>query len=86
MPYETKYVKGTHNAICDICGFQYKADTMRLNWLNQLVCNQDYEMKHPLYEQPKQERSEGMPGPVIRPEPEDVFRETGDVDESSNEY
>lgn len=43
----SRYAKGTHNAICDICAFQYKRSEMRKNWKNQLVCRADYEAKHP---------------------------------------
>jgi len=41
------YEKGTFNAICDLCGFEFKRSEMRLNWKNQLVCGTDYEEKHP---------------------------------------
>lgn len=43
----SKYVKGSHNAICDICSFQYKRNQMRKTWNNLLVCKTDYEEKHP---------------------------------------
>lgn len=42
-----RYVKGTHNALCDLCGFKFKRNEMRLNWKHQLVCREDYEQKHP---------------------------------------
>lgn len=43
----SRYVAGTFNATCDICGFVYKRNRMRKNWKGQLVCREDYEPKHP---------------------------------------
>lgn len=35
-----------YNAICDICGFKYKASKLRKNWLGQMVCEADFETRH----------------------------------------
>lgn len=40
-------VWGDWNAICDICGFKYKASQLRKNWKGQMVCEQDWETRHP---------------------------------------
>lgn len=37
-----------YNAICDVCGFQYKASEMRKRWDNLIVCDKDFEHRHPL--------------------------------------
>ena len=42
------YLKlGDWNAICDVCGFKYKASTMLKRWDNLMVCKKDYEVRHP---------------------------------------
>lgn len=43
-----KYVHGTSNAICDVCGFKYKLSDLRKRWDGMLVCNEDWESRHPL--------------------------------------
>lgn len=43
----SRYVAGTYNAECDICGFVYKRSEMLKTWDNKLVCRTDYEPKHP---------------------------------------
>lgn len=45
--WDSQYVKGEWNAICDICGFQFKASELKENWKNQRVCKDDFEGKHP---------------------------------------
>lgn len=42
-----RYVHGTHNAICDLCGFKFKRKDMLKTWDNLLVCKVDYDPKHP---------------------------------------
>lgn len=37
-----------YNAICDICGFKLKASQLRKRWDGYMVCNKDYELRHPL--------------------------------------
>jgi len=41
------YVHGTYNAICDRCGFKYKAYELRMTWNNLFVCPICYEDRHP---------------------------------------
>lgn len=36
------------NAICDVCGFQYKAKDLRKRWDGLMVCKDDFEVRHPL--------------------------------------
>jgi hypothetical protein len=36
------------NALCDVCGFQYKANELKKRWDGLIVCEADYETRHPL--------------------------------------
>ena len=38
---------GDYNCICDSCGKKFKASSMRRRWDGLLVCEQDWEEKHP---------------------------------------
>ena len=38
---------GDHNAICDVCGFKYKASELRRRWDGHYVCTKDWEIRHP---------------------------------------
>lgn len=44
---EGRYVLGDWNAICDRCGFQFKASELKLDWRGQRLCNKDWEPRHP---------------------------------------
>lgn len=61
----------TWNAICDVCGFKYKAWQLKERWDGQMVCHLDWETRHPqdLIKIPKDDQSI----PWARPEPPDVF-------------
>ncbi len=42
------YLKlGSWDAICDVCGFKYKADQLKLRWDGLMVCPHDWEYRHP---------------------------------------
>lgn len=41
------YEKGTHNAICDRCGLEFKAHQLRKTWDGLYVCKHDFEHRHP---------------------------------------
>jgi hypothetical protein len=34
-------------AICDVCGFRYKHEDLRERWDGQMVCDADFETRHP---------------------------------------
>lgn len=38
---------GDWNAICDVCGFKFKASQMLKRWDGLMVCRQDWEPRHP---------------------------------------
>ena len=43
------YLKlGDQNAICDVCGFKYKLSELKQRWDNLLVCDTDFETRHPM--------------------------------------
>ena len=61
------YKHGTYNAICDVCGFKFKACDLKKRWDGFYVCSKDYETRHPmdLYRYQSKER----PLPWTRPDP-----------------
>lgn len=65
------YRKGGAYGICDVCGFKYRLKELRMRWDNALVCDDDYEARHP------QEFVRGRADKIkregpIRPEPVDT--------------
>lgn len=68
------YKSGTYNAICDVCGFKFKADMLQKRWDGMYVCSSDYEPRHPmdLYRYVPKER----PLPWVRPETPDTYTVT----------
>lgn len=37
---------GDYNAICDVCGFKYKASQLKQRWDGLMVCREDWESRH----------------------------------------
>lgn len=37
-----------YNALCDVCGFKYKAAQLKKRWDGLMVCNKDFELRHPM--------------------------------------
>lgn len=48
MKDQNKLILGDHNAICDVCGWKFKASDLRKRWDNAMVCGEDYEERHPM--------------------------------------
>lgn len=42
-----KAIKGDWNATCDVCGFKYKASDLQERWDGLMVCDEDWEERHP---------------------------------------
>ena len=65
------YKKGTWNALCDVCGWKYKSDQLKLRWDGFMTCNKCWEPRHPMdfFKAPKEE----LRVPWTRPVPQDVF-------------
>lgn len=87
------YSRGNWNAICDVCGRQYKNTDLRKRWDNLWVCFQDYEERQP------QDFVRGVADtqavPWARPQGEDTFvpinyttsiNETNNLDEVVSKY
>ena len=47
MSNQNTYKHGTHNELCDVCGFKYKADELKDRWDGLRVCKYDWEPRHP---------------------------------------
>lgn len=62
---------GDWNAICQVCGFKFKANQLRKRWDSLMVCKEDWEPRHPqdLIKQPKEDTSV----PWTSPERSDTF-------------
>ena len=43
----TYFKKGDWNAICDRCGFEFKASQLKKTWDGYYVCKDDWEPRHP---------------------------------------
>ncbi len=65
------YKPGAWNAICDICGFRFKSDQLKKNWKGLMVCEADFETRHP--QEFIRVRPERISVPWVRPEGEDQF-------------
>ena len=65
------YKPGDWNCACDRCGFIYKASELKKTWDGLMVCNKDWEPRHP------QEFVRGVKDPqgvpFSRPESPDTF-------------
>ena len=48
MYLDTFFKSGDWNAICDRCGVRFKASELRKTWEGYMVCEQDWEPRHPL--------------------------------------
>lgn len=64
-------VIGDHNAICDVCGFKFKASMLKERWDGYRVCEDDWEVRHPMDFQ-RVPRTEKAPE-WVRPYPTDQF-------------
>jgi len=68
------YLAGSWNAICDVCGFKFKANQMRKRWDGLMVCDKDFEHDHPQkYLRVKEDKQ--VPE-WVRNRPQDTFQET----------
>lgn len=67
------YKKGDWNAVCDVCGWKFKASQLMKRWDGAVVCKRDFEHRHPqdLIRVPHEDTSV----PWSRPEPADIMIE-----------
>lgn len=65
------YKPGDHNAICDRCGRPFKASQLRRTWDGLMVCERDWEPRHPQdYVRAQKDRTEVE---FSRPDTEPTF-------------
>jgi hypothetical protein len=75
------YLKlGDYNAICDVCGFKYKASELQMRWDGLFVCEKDWEPRHP-QDYVKGIKDRQVPRGPIRPDPDPVFVTAGSITE-----
>ena len=41
------YITGSHWAVCDSCGFQFRSEDLTETWDKLWVCDEDFETRHP---------------------------------------
>lgn len=47
MSYSPRWVSGDWSAVCDRCGFRFKASRLRTEWTGLKVCGDCFEVRHP---------------------------------------
>lgn len=62
---------GTWNAVCDVCGFKFKANELKKRWDGLMTCDKDFETRHPSDLFKAREEKTGVPW--TRREPTDTF-------------
>jgi len=76
------YLKlGDFNAICDVCGFKFKASELRRRWDGYMTCPADYEQRQP--QDLIRIRPDRQATPWARPVVVDQFVTVAPVDPSS---
>ena len=78
------YVPGDPWVICDLCGFAYRQSEMKETWDGNIVCEQDFETRHP------QDFVKGLGDDTSidgleNPEPTDEFNEVNYVADDAND-
>lgn len=71
MAHEHNYRPGDWLVICDVCGFKLKASSSRKRWDGLVVCQADWEARHPMdfIKTP----TDKISVPFTRPRPTDIF-------------
>jgi hypothetical protein len=72
---------GNWNAICDVCGFKFKASELKRRWDGFMVCDKDFEQRHP--QDLIRLKPDRQATPWARPVPEDQFVTVAPVDGST---
>lgn len=67
---KTWFTSGDWNAICDVCGFKYKASELTERWDGLKVCSKDWETRHP--QELIRPIPDQKPLPWTRPESRDI--------------
>lgn len=77
MSYINNFILGDSKAACDVCGFDYKQSQLRKRWDGAMVCDKDWEARHPL--DSLVARSERQLVIDARPAPAYRFLEVGEI-------
>ena len=77
------YKRGDYNAICDVCGFKYKASQLKKRWDGLYVCEQDWETRHP--QEFLRTKPDIQTPAWTRPEQTDTFIDITYVDTQNND-
>jgi hypothetical protein len=62
---------GEWKVVCDVCGFQYASTEVKKRWDGAVVCERDWNVRHP--QDFLRVRGEKETPPIVRPEPTDTF-------------
>lgn len=73
---------GSHWVVCDVCGFDIRADDARTRWDGMVVCPDDFELRHPQDFVQAQEDHIVANEPVRTPPDPDYVRTVPDPDET----
>lgn len=65
---KTYFKAGSWNAVCQSCGFRFKAQELKKRWDGLMVCEKDYELDHP--QKYLRVKSDPQPVPFVSPEQE----------------
>jgi hypothetical protein len=78
MSKDWYYKSSEWNVICDVCGKKMKSSHARHRWDGLIVCDEDFEHRHPQdFIKVKQDK---ITVPFTRPRPEDVFTDVTYLD------
>ena len=81
---KNKYISGQFNVICDVCGKKIKAGEAKHRWDGFMVCERDFEYRHP--QDFVRARQDKISVPFTRPRPVDVFVDVSYVDTGNLGY
>jgi hypothetical protein len=73
----TEFILGDSNGVCDCCGFEFKQSRLRKRWDGAMVCDKDWEPRHP--QDMLAPRPERATVKDARPEPAPRFLELNEV-------
>jgi hypothetical protein len=71
------YKPGDWNAICDRCGFKFKASQLKEDWQGLRVCAEDFETRHPMDFLRVKEDKIGVPWTRLEPNDDTVIETIG---------
>ncbi len=74
---KTGFVLGDSKAVCDVCGFHMHQSDLRKRWDGAMVCDADWESRHP--QDLIKARAERNNVKDARPEPEHRFLGTNEI-------